>query len=419
MIEIPKGTKDLLPQNAYKWHYLEERVRKITKRYNVKEIRTPVFEHTELFLRGIGNSTDIVNKEMYTFLDKGDRSITLKPEGTAGVARSYIENGLFNNPQPTKMYYLSPIFRYENPQAGRLRQHHQFGVEYYGSDSPKAELEVISLAADFLKEVGLDDIMLHINSIGCNECRKKYNEALKNYIEPRLKDMCGDCNRRFTTNPLRILDCKVEHCQELLKARPRLQDFLCEDCKEHFATLLKLLDDAKINYVVDYNVVRGLDYYTRTVFEFVANIEGMGSVGVVSGGGRYNYLVEELDGPHTPAVGFGMGLERLLMVIEQTGKVIPDENKVEVYIAKQPNLISNKDIEIAKALRDKGITCETDLLERSFKAQFKYANKIAASYVFVLGQDEIDNNVVTVKNMSTGEEQKIAFDKIFDMFDRR
>lgn len=416
MIEIPKGTKDLLPQNSYKWHFVEERVSQVTKKYNVKEIRTPVFEHTELFLRGIGNSTDIVNKEMYTFLDKGERSITLKPEGTAGVARSFIENGLFNNPQPTKMYYLSPIFRYENPQAGRLRQHHQFGIEYYGSDSPKSELEVISLATDFLKSIGLDDIVVHINSIGCSECRKKYNEALREYIKPRLKDMCGDCNRRFTTNPLRILDCKVEHCQELLKDRPMLKDFLCDDCKEHFATLLKLLDSAKINYVVDYNVVRGLDYYTRTVFEFFASVEGMGSVGVVGGGGRYNYLVEELGGPSTPAVGFGMGIERLLMVIEMTKREIPNENRVQVYIAKQPTLDTTKDIEIAKLLRDKGITTEVDLLDRSFKAQFKYANKINAKYVFVLGEEELVNNIMTVKNMETGEEKKVAFDKLLELF---
>lgn len=416
MIEIPKGTKDLLPQNSYKWHFVEEKVREVTKKYNVKEIRTPIFEHTELFLRGIGNSTDIVNKEMYTFLDKGERSITLKPEGTAGVARSFIENGLFNNPQPTKMYYISPIFRYENPQAGRLRQHHQFGIEYYGSDSPKSELEVISLATDFLKSIGLDDIVVHINSIGCSECRKKYNDALREYIRPRLKDMCGDCNRRFTTNPLRILDCKVEHCQELLKDRPKLQDFLCDDCKAHFNSLLKLLDTAKINYVVDYNVVRGLDYYTRTVFEFFANIQGMGSVGVVGGGGRYNYLVEELGGPHTPAVGFGMGIERLLMVLEMTGKEIPDTNRVQVYIAKQPSLDTTKDVEIAKLLRDNGITCEVDLLDRSFKAQFKYANKIGAKYVFVLGEEELGNNTITVKDMEKGEEKKVAFDKLLEIF---
>ncbi len=416
MIEIPKGTKDLLPQNAYKWHYLEEKVRAVTRKYNVKEIRTPIFEHTELFLRGIGNSTDIVNKEMYTFFDKGQRSITLKPEGTAGVARSYIENGLFNNPQPTKMYYLSPIFRYENPQAGRLRQHHQFGIEYYGSDSPKSELEVISLASDFLKSVGLEDIVLHLNSIGCSECRKKYNDALKAYIEPRLKDMCGDCNRRFTTNPLRILDCKVDNCQKLLEDKPKLQDFLCDDCKAHFATLLSLLDTAHIPYVVDYDVVRGLDYYTRTVFEFIANIEGMGSVGVVAGGGRYNYLVEELGGPSTPAVGFGMGLERLLMVMEMSKQEISDENRVQVYIAKQPSLNSNKDVEIAKNLRAKDITCEVDLLERSFKAQFKYANKINAKYVFVLGEEELNTSVMTVKDMEKGEEQKVPFDKLIDLF---
>lgn len=414
MIEIPKGTKDMLPQNAYKWHYIEQAAREVSRLFNAKEIRTPIFEHTELFLRGVGDSTDIVNKEMYTFLDKGNRSITLKPEGTAGVARSFIENGLFNNPQPTKMYYISPIFRYENPQAGRLRQHHQFGVEYYGSDSPKMEAEVIELASTFLNKIGLNDIVVHINSIGCNECRKKFNQALRDFIATRLSDMCGDCKRRFQTNPLRILDCKVETCQQLLKGRPQIQDFLCEDCKQHFDSLLSLLDSQNIKYVVDYNVVRGLDYYTRTVFEFFANVDGLGATAVVAGGGRYDNLVEQLGGPHTPAVGFGMGLERLLMIKESLSSQIENKEVPLVYIAKQPNLQTNLDIQIANTLREKGISCDIDLLERSFKAQFKYANKLGVKYVLCLGQDEIDKNIVTIKNMFNGEENKVAIKDVIN-----
>ncbi len=416
MIEIPKGTKDMLPQNAYKWHFVEGTAREVAKLFNVKEIRTPVFEHTELFLRGVGDTTDIVNKEMYTFLDKGERSITLKPEGTAGVARSYIENGLFNNPQPTKMYYISPIFRYENPQAGRLRQHHQFGIEYYGSDSPKMEAEVIKLASVFLKRIGLGDVTVHINSIGCPECRKKYNQALRDFIASRLDNMCGDCKRRYETNPLRILDCKVDNCQKLLQGRPMIQDFLCQDCKDHFAAIIKLLDAQKINYVIDYNVVRGLDYYTRTVFEFYANINGLGATGVVGGGGRYDGLVEQLGGPHTPAVGFGMGIERLLMIKEQLASEVENNELAQVYVAKQPNIDTNLDVEIANVLRQNGISCEVDLLERSFKAQFKYANKLNVKYVICLGQEELDNNIVTIKDMSNGQEEKVAVDKVVEFF---
>ncbi len=416
MIEIPKGTKDMLPQNAYKWHFVENTARNVAKLFNVKEIRTPVFEHTELFLRGVGDSTDIVNKEMYTFLDKGERSITLKPEGTAGVARSYIENGLFNNPQPTKMYYISPIFRYENPQAGRLRQHHQFGIEYYGSESPKMEAEVIKLASVFLKSIGLGDVVVHINSIGCPDCRKKYNQALRDFIASKLDNMCGDCKRRYTTNPLRILDCKVDNCQKLLQGRPMIQDYLCDDCKQHFATIKSLLDSQKINYVVDYNVVRGLDYYTRTVFEFYANVDGLGATAVVGGGGRYDGLVEQIGGPHTPAVGFGMGIERLLMIKEQLASQVENNELAYVYVAKQPNIETNLDVEIANLLRENGISCEVDLLERSFKAQFKYANKLGVKYVICLGQEEIDNNTVTIKNMQDGQEDKVAIDKIVDFF---
>ncbi len=416
MIEIPKGTKDMLPQNAYKWHFVESTARNIAKLFNVKEIRTPVFEHTELFLRGVGDSTDIVNKEMYTFLDKGERSITLKPEGTAGVARSYIENGLFNNPQPTKMYYISPIFRYENPQAGRLRQHHQFGIEYYGSESPKMEAEVIKLASVFLKSIGLGDVVVHINSIGCPDCRKKYNQALRDFIASKLDNMCGDCKRRYTTNPLRILDCKVDNCQKLLQGRPMIQDYLCDDCKQHFDTIKSLLNSQKINYVVDYNVVRGLDYYTRTVFEFYANVDGLGATAVVGGGGRYDGLVEQIGGPHTPAVGFGMGIERLLMIKEQLDSQVENNELAYVYVAKQPNIDTNLDVEIANLLRENGISCEVDLLERSFKAQFKYANKLGVKYVICLGQEEIDNNTVTIKNMHDGQEDKVAIDKIVEFF---
>ena len=330
MINIPKGTKDVLPSESYKWHYVENTVRKLADLYCLNEIRTPVFEHTELFLRGVGETTDVVNKEMYTFLDKGERSITLKPEGTAGVARSFIENGLFNSAMPLKTYYITPVFRYENPQKGRLREHHQFGVEVYGGAGADTDAEVIRLAYSVLKKLGLK-VKLYINSMGCKTCRKTYNAALKEYFADKLDKLCPTCRERYYKNPLRILDCKVDTCKELCVDAPKITDYLCDDCSAHFNKLRSYLDETEIEYEVNPYIVRGLDYYTKTVFEFVT--DALGSQGTVCGGGRYDDLIEQLGGTPTCGMGFGMGIERLLMLMEAQGVEIPAEDPVKLFIA--------------------------------------------------------------------------------------
>ena len=330
MINIPKGTKDVLPSESYKWHYVERIARETADLYCLNEIRTPTFEHTELFLRGVGDTTDIVNKEMYTFRDKGDRSITLKPEGTAGVARSFIENGLFNGAMPLKMYYITPVFRYENPQKGRLREHHQFGVEVYGGAGADTDAEVIKLAYTVLKKCGLS-VKLYINSMGCPDCRKKYNEALKGYFADKLDKLCPTCRERYNKNPLRILDCKEEGCKALCKDAPKIIDYLCDDCSAHFKKLQELLADCGVAYEINPFIVRGLDYYTKTVFEFVTT--ALGSQGTVCGGGRYDNLISQLGGTPTCGVGFGMGIERLLMLMEAENVIIPERENVKLYIA--------------------------------------------------------------------------------------
>lgn len=410
MINIPKGTKDMLPAEAYKWHYVENIARKTAGNFGFKEIRTPIFEHTELFLRGVGETTDIVNKEMYTFIDKGNRSITLRPEGTAGVARSFIENGLSQNGLPLKVYYIAPVFRYEKPQNGRLREHHQFGVEMFGSETPKADAEVISLAYSFLKNVGLSALSLNINSIGCKTCRAEYNKALKEYIGANLDGMCETCKSRFEKNPLRILDCKEEKCKRITAGAPRIIDYLCDDCKAHFEGVQEELTALDIPFNVNPGIVRGLDYYTRTVFEFISN--DIGAQGTVCGGGRYNHLVEEVGGHPTPAAGFGLGLERLLLVLENTGKLNAVEPKTDVYIAPLGENASKKALSITNGLRTAGLSAETDLMNRSLKAQMKYADKIGAKYVVVVGDDELTAGEVTVKNMADGSGEKVQIDKI-------
>ena len=410
MINIPKGTKDMLPSEAYKWHYVEDIARRTAHSFGFKEIRTPTFEHTELFLRGVGETTDIVNKEMYTFNDKGDRSMTLRPEGTAGVARSYIENGLAQNGLPLKTYYIASIFRYEKPQNGRLREHHQFGVEMYGSDLPKADVEVISLANTFLRNVGLTELALNINSIGCKECRAKYNQALKEYIGANLEGMCATCKSRFDKNPLRILDCKEERCKAITANAPKILDYLCDDCKEHFEGVQKGLTALGIAFTVNPGIVRGLDYYTRTVFEFVST--DIGAQGTVCGGGRYNHLVEEVGGKPTPAAGFGLGLERLLLVLENTNNLKAEEKGIDVYVAPLGERASDESQAICQQLRQAGLSAETDLMGRSLKAQMKYADKINAHYVAIIGDDEFDQGVATVKNMKEGESKQITLDDL-------
>ena len=413
MINVPKGTKDVLPAESYKWQYIEDKARKIAGKYNIKEIRTPTFEHTELFLRGVGETTDVVTKEMYTFRDKGDRSITLKPEGTAGVARSFVENGLSNSPMPLKMFYIIPAFRYERPQAGRLREFHQFGVEVYGSSTPDTDAEVITLANDFVSSLGLK-AQLYINSIGCKTCRAAFNRALKEYLEPNLGCMCEDCRSRFDKNPMRILDCKVPECKKINENAPTILDYLCEDCREHFEKVKKYLDLSGISYKINPKIVRGLDYYTRTVFEFVS--EQIGAQGTVLGGGRYDGLIEEIGGAPTPAVGFAAGLERLLLLMEDSGAAGPGGPVPTVYLAGMDELCREKAYEIAVTLRRAGIACEVDHMGRSVKAQFKYADKIGAKYVAVIGGNELEAGVMNVKNMSDSTQESVPFSSAVPYF---
>ncbi len=409
MINIPKGTKDVLPSESYKWHYVENIIKKVTEVFALKEIRTPTFEHTELFLRGVGGTTDIVNKEMYSFKDKGERDITLKPEGTAGVARAFVENGLYSTAMPLKMYYITPVFRYERPQAGRLREHHQFGVEIYGSSSPTTDAEVILIAYTLLTKLGLK-VSLNINSMGCKKCRAEYNVALKNYLKDSLGSMCATCRDRYEKNPLRILDCKEEGCKLLTKNAPKITDYLCDECKEHFEGLKLRLDNVGLEYKVNPYIVRGLDYYTRTVFEFVTT--SLGSQGTVCGGGRYDGLISEIGGNETAGVGFGMGIERVLMLMEAEKIEIPNNEKVTLYIASVGELANNKAFEIAYNLRKNGVSVEINHLNRSFKAQFKYADKIGAKYVIALGDNEMQSGKVELKLMQTGEKQVIDINEI-------
>ncbi|MFI3167058.1 MAG: histidine--tRNA ligase [Bacillota bacterium] len=408
MINIPKGTKDVLPNESYKWHYIEKVARETAREFGAREIRTPIFEHTELFLRGVGDTTDIVNKEMYTFQDKGDRSITLKPEGTAGVGRSFIENSLYSDAMPLKMYYFTPVFRYEKPQQGRLREHHQFGAEFYGSPSPSMDAEAILLASTFFKKLGVTNLSLKINSIGCKHCREKYNKALKDYFKENLPNMCGTCGDRFEKNPLRILDCKNPDCIKINENAPSILDYICEDCKAHFESLKGYLDGI-IEYEIDPRIVRGLDYYSKTVFEFVS--ENIGAKGTVCGGGRYDGLIEILGGKPNHAVGFGLGLERLLLLLESCNIQIEKPADAEIYIVatKEEKQLA---IKLAQSLRSKGFATEYDHMERSFKAQFKYANKLSASFVCIIGGEEAENGGAKVKNMQTGEEKFASFAEI-------
>ena len=413
MINIPKGTKDVLPEESYKWHYVEDCIRQVTRSFGVHEIRTPVFEHTELFLRGVGDTTDIVNKEMYTFNDKGGRSITLKPEGTASVARSFIENGLANTAMPLKMYYVSPIFRYERPQAGRLREHHQFGVEFYGAKGADTDAEVILLAYTLLTKLGLS-VSLNINSMGCEKCRKNYNDALRAFLKDRAENLCETCKVRMEKNPLRTLDCKNPDCKEALKDAPVITDYLCDDCTNHFTRLQELLDLSGLEYNVNPRIVRGLDYYTKTVFEFITT--DLGSQGTVCGGGRYDNLITQLGGGQVAGVGFGMGIERVLMLMENKGVNIPKNDQPTLFIATMGETAYKKAFSIVSKLRSLGVSAEIDHMERGIKAQFKYADKIKAEYVATIGESELETGTVNLKKMSDGTIESIAIDALIEKF---
>ena len=405
LTQAPRGTRDVLPADSYRWQFIEDRMRMAAARAGYREVRTPVFEHTELFLRGVGDTTDIVQKEMYTFEDKGRRSVTLKPEGTAGAVRCFLEHNLYAEPLPCKMYYLNaPIFRYENPQSGRLREHHQFGMECFGAKEATADAELILTAYHLLQGLGVGNLSVEINSIGCPNCRPVYHARLKEYLGGRIDKLCATCRERFDRNPLRVLDCKEKQCQELTKDAPSMLDLLCDECREHFGKLQQCLDGAGIPYRVNPRIVRGLDYYTKTVFELVTETPD-GKL-TVCGGGRYDNLVEQIGEQQIPAVGFGMGLERVLMLLGSEGVEIPRPQWYDVFVTYMGENQS-KAFALVQQLRAAGINADLDHCGRSLKAQFKYANKTGAPLTAVIGDEEAANGTVKIKRMADGTEQTI------------
>ena len=412
-IKAPKGTKDVLPAESYKWQYIESEWAKITAEYGFKEIRTPEFEATELFNRGIGDTTDVVQKEMYTFNDLGGRSITLKPEGTSPAVRSFIENNLYAETQPTKVWYSTACFRYEKPQAGRLREFHQFGIENFGTNSMLADAEIIALGHDFLTRMGIDDIELHISSVGCRKCRPLHRTALQDFLRPKYDCLCETCKSRFDKNPMRILDCKSPQDQELVQGAPMMLDYLCDDCRQDFENLKKHLDAMGIRYIVDPTIVRGLDYYTKTAFEFITT--KIGAQGTVCGGGRYDHLVEEVGGPDMPGVGFGLGKERLLMLMEANGHDFGGETSPQIFLAWIGDEAREYSVQLLRELRNKGIRAEMDTRERNLKGQMKYANKLGAAYTAVIGEDEVASGEITLKNMSNSEQTRIRREELADV----
>ena len=402
LTQAPRGTRDVLPADSYRWQYIENRMREAAALAGYREARTPVFEHTELFLRGVGDTTDIVQKEMYTFEDKGKRSVTLKPEGTAGAVRCFLEHNLYAEPLPCKLYYLNaPIFRYENPQSGRLREHHQFGMECFGAKEATADAELILTAYHLLRELGIGNLSVEINSIGCPNCRPTYHARLKEFLGGRIDRLCGTCRERFERNPLRVLDCKEKQCQELTKDAPSMLDLLCDECRAHFEELKACLDGAGIPYRVNPRIVRGLDYYTKTVFELVTETPD-GKL-TVCGGGRYDNLVEQSGEQSIPAVGFGMGLERVLMLLDGEGIEIPKPAWYDVFVTYMGEN-RPKAFALVQALREAGIKADMDHCGRSLKAQFKFANKTGAPLTAVIGDEEAANGTVKLKRMSDGEE---------------
>lgn len=409
-----KGTKDILPNEVHKNQYIESTCLTVAENFGYKEIRTPVFEHTELFQRGVGDTTDVVQKEMYTFDDKGGRSITLRPEGTAGAARSFLENGLCNEALPQKVCYLTSCYRYEKPQAGRLREFHQFGIECFGASSPLADAEMISLAKQVFDELGVKELHLEINSIGCPECRAEYHKALKEYFSSRQDELCTTCQDRLERNPMRILDCKSPVCSDIAGGAPVVLDYLCDECKAHFESVKKYLGAMNIEYQVNPQIVRGLDYYTKTVFEFVS--DSIGAQGTVCGGGRYDGLVEEFGGQKTPSLGFGMGLERLQLVMEAQGCDFPESSKPDLFIVALGEKAQLKAVEIAKDMRDEGYSVVYDLNGRSLRAQMKYADKLGAKFNVVIGDNEVDEGRAELKNMATGDKTEISLETFVNSF---
>ncbi len=405
----PRGTHDIIPAEAKNWRRVEETARKICEVYHYGEIRTPIFEHTELFLRGIGETTDVVQKEMYTFTDRGNRSVTLRPENTAAVVRSYLEQKLYAEAQAAKLFYIGPMFRYDRPQAGRLRQFHQFGIEAIGPAGPSVDAEIIELAVRFFEKLGLKDLNLLINSVGCPKCRPQYRLVLQEFLQDKKDQLCGNCQSRYDRNPMRILDCKEEKCNQLSAGAPQMVDCLCDECAEHFAGLRQFLDAAKISYTLNPRLVRGLDYYTKTAFEIQYPL--LGAQSAVCGGGRYDGLIEECGGPATPGIGFAIGLERVLLAMEKQALLDPAEDVVPVWVIPLGKEASLPAYSLLMRLRQLGISSDMDHGGRSLKSQMKQANRTQARYVAIIGEDEARTHQVTLKNMTTGEQALISADE--------
>jgi len=402
LTNAPRGTKDILPDQIHKWNHVENVFKELCAKYAFKEIRTPTFEHTELFKRGVGDTTDIVEKQMYSFDDYGGRNLTLKPEGTAPVVRAFVENKLYAEMQPSKYFYIIPCFRYEKPQTGRLREFHQFGVEIFGTGSMLADAEVIGLAVDFFDRLGIKGLELRINSIGCPKCREEYRNALRSFLSDKYDALCDTCKGRYDRNPMRILDCKSEVCKSLVVGAPVMLDYICDDCRDAFDELKRTLAAMEIDYIIDPNIVRGLDYYTKTAFEIVSS--AIGAQGTVCGGGRYDNLIEQIGGPSTPGVGFGLGIERLLLVMENSGASIPDAPGIDVFVAAIGDEARDYAAGLIRDLRRNGISAQMDLMARNIKNQFKYADRLNAKFTIIAGENELKEKKLNIKNMRTSEQ---------------
>ncbi len=412
LTNAPRGTKDILPDSVGSWNYVEQKIRDICARFGYEEIRTPMFEHTELFHRGIGEGTDVVDKEMYTFTDRGGRSVTLRPENTASAVRAYLQNKLYGDSALTKLFYIGSMFRYDRPQAGRMREFHQFGVEALGEANPAVDAEIILLAMEFLKSLGLKDLKLSLNSVGCPSCRPAYRQALQEYFRPHLEELCGDCKDRFERSPLRILDCKADADKEFMAGAPKITDCLCDECREHFEQVQSLLTEAGVEFELDPRLVRGLDYYTKTAFEI--KYAPLGAQSAVAGGGRYDGLIEEMGGNPTPAVGFATGLERVLLALEKQG-LLPDARKqTDAFVVALGEAAQKPAFRLLQQLRGAGLTALMDYAGRSMKAQMKQAGKAGARFALILGEDEIKENAVMLKDMEKSQQQKVSLDEVID-----
>ncbi|MBA7653311.1 Histidine--tRNA ligase [subsurface metagenome] len=409
-IKVPKGTQDILPDDAYKWYYIENKIREILNKYGYKEIRTPIFEYTDLFVRGIGESTDIVTKEMFTFPDRKGRSLTLRPEGTAPVVRAYLENGMDRISKVIKLFYLGPMFRCEKPQAGRFRQFNQFGIEVIGTKYSAADAEVIITVLDVYKKLGLKNLEILINSVGCKKCRVDYVQKLKKYLKDKKDFLCSECKERYKKNPLRVLDCKKDSCKRIIEAAPVIIENLCQECESHFSEVKSYLDDQKIIFHEDPRLVRGLDYYTKTAFEIISR--GLGAQNAIGGGGRYDDLVEELGGKQTPAVGFAAGIERMIIAIDQQKIEWPPKKELDIFVAKVNEKNKEKAFRLLQKIRNTGLSADMDYSGGSLKSQMRIANKIGARYTVIVGEEELSKDMVILRNMQTKEQKEVQIDNL-------